>query len=98
MVETTKVEGEKDERNVFLYAISTCGWCKKVKKLLEEMEIEYEYIDIDQVTGSSYKDIINELKEYNESATCPTLVIEDGEEVIIGYKEEKIKEAFDVEE
>lgn len=94
MVKTTKVEGEKDERKVFLYAISTCGWCKKVKKLLEEMEIEYEYVNIDKVSGWSNQGVMNELKQYNEKATCPTLVIDEGEEVIIGYQEDKIKEVL----
>ncbi|MFW6041190.1 MAG: glutaredoxin family protein [Thermoplasmatota archaeon] len=95
MTEITKVEGENDKNEVFLYAISTCGWCKKVKKLLKEMDIEYEYIDIDTVSGSNSKEIREELKEYNPSGSCPTLVINDGGDVIIGYQKDKIKEVLE---
>ncbi len=34
------------ERQVKLYALSTCAWCKKTKKFLEERNVEYEGIDI----------------------------------------------------
>jgi len=32
IVVVVKVEGEKKEHNVFLYTLSTCGWCKKTKE------------------------------------------------------------------
>ncbi|MBS3781913.1 MAG: glutaredoxin family protein [Candidatus Thermoplasmatota archaeon] len=88
------VSGEKDERDVKVFTISTCGWCKKVKNLLKSLDVEYEYIDIDQVEGEEKKRIREELKEYNSKMSCPTLVIDEGEEIIIGFKEDKIKEAL----
>jgi len=88
------VDGEKDQRHVKVFTISTCGWCKKVKNLLNSLDIEYEYIDIDTVEGEEKKTIKDELKEYNSKMSCPTLVIDEGEEVIIGFKKDKIKEAL----
>ncbi|MFW6064995.1 MAG: glutaredoxin family protein, partial [Candidatus Natronoplasma sp.] len=88
------VSGEKDERDVKVFTISTCGWCKKVKNLLKSLDVEHEYIDIDQLEGEEKKRIREELKEYNSKMSCPTLVIDDGEEVIIGFKKNEIKEAL----
>ncbi|MFW6305704.1 MAG: glutaredoxin family protein [Candidatus Saliniplasma sp.] len=94
MVETTKVEGEKDEHDVKIYTLSTCGWCKKTKKFLKEHGVEYEYIDIDLLEGDERKEIMEEFKEYNPKKNCPTIVVDEGETVIVGYMEDKIKEVL----
>ena len=43
----TKVPGENKGHKVTLYALSTCGWCKKTKKFLDELGVEYEYVYVD---------------------------------------------------
>jgi len=88
------VSGERDNKNVKVFTISTCGWCKKVKNLLKSLDVEYEYVDIDQVEGEEKKKIREELKKYNSKMSCPTLVIDEGEEIIIGFKKDKIREAL----
>jgi len=35
-----KVEGEKRGHRVFLYTLSTCGWCKRTKEFLRENGVE----------------------------------------------------------
>ena len=45
---TEHVEGE-DRGDVMLYALSTCGWCKKTKALLQELGVAYKYVDVDQL-------------------------------------------------
>ncbi|MBS3817213.1 MAG: glutathione S-transferase N-terminal domain-containing protein [Candidatus Thermoplasmatota archaeon] len=89
-----KVDGEWDEHDVKVFTISTCAWCKKVKKLLKSLDVQYRYIDIDVLRGEEKDEIKEELKEYNPKLSCPTLVIDEGEEVIIGHQEEKIKEVL----
>ena len=41
-----KIEHVKGENKgkITLYALSTCGWCKKTKKLLDDLGVEYHYI------------------------------------------------------
>ncbi len=95
MVETEKVNGEKDERNVKIFTISTCAWCKKVKDLLKSLDVQYEYVDIDLVEGDEREEVKEELKQYNSKLSCPTLVIDGGEEVIIGFKEDEIREVLE---
>ncbi|NHI93542.1 MAG: glutaredoxin [Candidatus Lokiarchaeota archaeon] len=42
-----KVKGKFNKNVVQLVTISTCIWCKRMKNMLNENEIEYEYTDID---------------------------------------------------
>lgn len=87
-----EVDG-KDSGNVRLIAISTCGWCRKCRRLLESYEIQYKYIYVDLLPPDE-KDQFKqtELKPYNARMTYPTVIIK--EKVIIGYEEDQIKEAL----
>lgn len=89
-----KVSGENNEHDVKIYTISTCGWCKKTKKLLKSMDVEYRYTDIDTLSGEEREEIEEEMEEYNPALNAPTIVVDEGDEVIVGFKEEKIKEAL----
>ena len=43
----SKVSGKNNKHKVFLYALSTCVWCKLTKQFLNENNVEYEYVDVD---------------------------------------------------
>lgn len=86
-----KVDGNKKDRKVDLYALSTCGWCKKTKRLLGDLDIEYRCIDFDLLSEEEKKDIKEQLKEYNPAISFPTIVIDNGDEVIVGFKKDEIK-------
>ena len=34
-------------KNVRMYTLSTCPWCKKTKKFFKDHEIPFEYTDYD---------------------------------------------------
>ena len=94
MVARNKVTGIKpSEHSIMLYALSTCVWCKKVKRLLDNLGLPYEFIDVDGLSGGDKTEVINEVKEFNPLCTFPTMVI-DGEKCIVGFKEDQIKEAL----
>jgi len=46
-----QVPGKKS-RHIMLYALSTCGWCGKTKKLLDDLGVEYSYEYVDQLQGA----------------------------------------------
>lgn len=94
-METFKVEGSNKENKVFLYTLSTCGWCKKTKELLNEKDIAYEFIDLDTCSKEDQKHAIKELKEQNIPVAFPVIVIND-DTVIQGFKRDKILEALDL--
>lgn len=90
-----KVEGANSKNKVFLYALSTCGWCKKTKQYLKENDIEYEYLDVDKCSKEEQKEAIKILKEKNAPVAFPVTMIND-DVVISGHKPEKIAEALGI--
>ncbi len=88
----THISG-KDSGNIMLYALSTCGWCAKTKKLLEGLGVAYDYEDVDQLSGDEREKAIQSVKMWNPRGSFPTLVI-DNKQSIVGFKEEEIREAL----
>ena len=94
MVVRNKVIGvNSSNHSVMLYALSTCVWCKKVKRLLDDLGQSYEFIDVDKLTGSDKTEVTDEVRKFNPLRTFPTMVV-DGEKCIVGFKEDQIKEAL----
>ena len=85
--------GGEDRGKITLYALSTCVWCNKTKKLLADLGVEYSYVYVDLLKGDDRKSALDELKRHNPKATFPTTDIDDGK-CIIGFKEKEIKEAL----
>lgn len=85
------VEGKKLGR-ILLYALSTCVWCRKTKQLLDELGVDYNFIDVDLLSGEERNQIMEEIKKLNPRCSFPTMTIDD--QCIIGFDEQKIKEAL----
>jgi glutaredoxin-like protein NrdH len=92
-IEAKHVEG-KNKGDVKLYALSTCIWCGKTKKLLSDLNVEYNCIDVDLLDFDQQQETIKEIKKYNPGGGFPTMVI-DGKDCIVGFDEEKIKNRFE---
>jgi glutaredoxin-like protein NrdH len=75
---------------VKLYTLSTCGWCKKTKALLKALSVEYEYLDVDTLPAEEQAIVKKEVAKFNPLISFPTVVIDDGREVIVGFKEDEI--------
>ena len=88
-----KVEGEKDAHKVFIYALTTCGWCKKTKEFFGEKGVAYEYVDVDSATMDEKREIGNKLQELNVPLGFPVTLIDD-ETVISGYRPDDFTEAL----
>jgi glutaredoxin-like protein NrdH len=91
-VDKEHVEGV-DRGEVMLYALSTCGWCRKTRELLNELGVAYDFAYIDRIRGREQDEAIEEIKKFNPARSFPTLVI-DGRKCIVGFKEEEIREAL----
>ncbi len=85
------VSGKK-KGNVLLYALSTCGWCGKAKKLLDDLGVDYSYVDVDLLEGEGRKQAIKEVERWNPSRSFPTIVIND--KCIVGFDESKIRKTL----
>lgn len=80
------------EQEVTMYTLSTCSHCKATKKFLSDCGVKYEFTDVDLLDGEERKAILEDVRKFNPRCSFPTIVI--GETVIIGYKEDQIKEAL----
>ncbi len=85
--------GER-KKKVRLFSLSTCPTCKRVRKFLDENNIQYDLTEVDMLDSGEQWLMSKEVKKYNQAATYPTLVIE---EVILGLDEEAIKKALETE-
>ena len=79
-------------RSVKLYALSTCPHCKCAKKFLNDCGVRFDCTDVDKVRKEDAAAIFEELKRLNPRCSFPTIVI--GDQVIVGYREDKIREAL----
>lgn len=85
------VEG-KDKGKIMLYALSTCVWCKKTKRFLNDHGVAYDYIDVD-LLGEEKEIIKQEIRRWNPRCSFPTIIIND-DQCIIGFDEKKLREAI----
>jgi glutaredoxin-like protein NrdH len=90
----TTVKGKHTKHTIRLYTLSTCGWCRKTKDYLRDHDISYDYVDVDRLNGKEYKQISTEHARYNPRRSFPTIVIDDGKEVITGFNEDELKKAL----
>lgn len=87
-------EGKDNRWDVMAFTLSTCQWCKKCKRYLQENDIQYRYIDVDQIEPDEKAQIINFLREnFQERISYPFLVI-DNHKTIVGYSPNKYDEVF----
>jgi len=84
------VEGQNKGKLV-LFALSTCGWCKKTRALIEDLNADYKYVYVDLLKGEERDEVVEMVKKWNPQVSFPTLVIND-EKTIVGFKEDEIKE------
>lgn len=77
---------------VKLFSLSTCSHCKSTKKLLSDCTVHYDFVDVDLLEGEERQAILEDVKKFNPRCSFPTIII--GEIVIVGYKEDEIREAL----
>jgi glutaredoxin-like protein NrdH len=80
------------DKEVKVYSLSTCSHCKSTKKLLSDCTVQYDFVDVDLLEGEERKAILEDVKKLNPKCSFPTVII--GDKVIVGYKEDQIKEAL----
>lgn len=87
-----KVPG-KNKGDIMLFALSTCVWCGKTKKLLDDLGVAYTYEYVDLLTGADRETAVKKIAAWNSSNSFPTMVI-NNEKCIVGFKEEEIRQAL----
>ena len=76
---------------VTLYALSTCGWCKRTQEFLEKNNMSPEIIFIDLLEDEEKENARAQLIKFNPRRTYPTTVINE-KHVVTGFDEERLRE------
>jgi len=88
-MEFTRVEGKRPV-SLKLYTLSTCGWCRKTKALLDELGLGYDYLDIDRLPVAEMTQARETVLGWNPNCSFPTIVVND-KECVVGFKEALIR-------
>ena len=89
MANFTEVDG-RDVGDIKVYALSTCGWCKKAKNFLKENNIKYSYIDVDRLHPDEAEPVRQQQLQHNPAGSFPTIVVNGS--CIVGYDESRLSE------
>ncbi|HUT18204.1 MAG TPA: glutaredoxin family protein [Anaerolineae bacterium] len=81
--------------NVKLYALSTCGWCKKTRQLLDTNGVEYDLVYVDLLEGDEREAVLAEVRKWNPRTSFPTVVVNESESVA-GFNEERLRELLGI--
>lgn len=88
----THVPG-KNVGEIKLYALSTCPWCKKTKKLFDELGVDYYFVDVDLLSGEERTQTMNTVRKWNPAGSFPTIVL-DNAKCIVGFREDDLRAAL----
>jgi glutaredoxin-like protein NrdH len=80
------------DHKVKLYALSTCGHCRNLRKFLDDNAVAYEVEEVDLVPSERKQEIVAEIKGVNPGLGFPTLFVDDS--VIIGFREDQVRAAL----
>jgi len=94
-MKVVKVSGRNNKHKVFVYALSTCAWCKLARRFLKENEIEYEYVDVDLCEDEEKEKIKKDILDKGGDLSYPTVIV-DGKILITGFRRDKLREALEI--
>ena len=81
-----------DANHVKVYALTTCIHCRNAKQFLDQCGVKYDCVHVDQLEGAERQTAIEEVRRLNPACSFPTLIING--KVVVGYREDQIKEAL----
>ncbi|OHD76228.1 MAG: hypothetical protein A3J97_05635 [Spirochaetes bacterium RIFOXYC1_FULL_54_7] len=90
MIDTLKLEhkdGIKTSPAITVYALSTCGFCKRSMAFLETNGYSYRFIYLDKIPLDSKTEVKKELKEkYKTDIAFPFVTVGDSD-YLVGFIE-----------
>ena len=85
-----------ETHNVCLYGLSTCVHCKHACDFLEKKGIAFDCVYVDKLVGETRTETINTVRKFNPRISFPTIVVDNGAHVLVGFKEDELSKALDL--
>jgi glutaredoxin len=82
------------DKSVMMYTLSTCSHCRATKEFLDSCAVRYEFTDVDLLSVEEREAILEDIKKWNPRCSFPTIII--GDQVVVGYREDEIREALGI--
>ncbi|MDD1721591.1 MAG: glutaredoxin family protein [Euryarchaeota archaeon] len=76
------------------YTLSTCPHCSATKEFLRANNVDFDYVDVDLLTGEERTKILREVYRLTQGYSFPVIVI--GDSVIVGFNKERLKQELHI--
>ncbi|MGA3199070.1 MAG: glutaredoxin family protein [Halobacteriota archaeon] len=76
------------------YTLSTCPHCRMTKEFLTDNNVEFEYVDVDLLTGEKRTEVLREVYRLTGGYSFPVIVV--GDTVIVGFNRVRLQEALEL--
>jgi glutaredoxin-like protein NrdH len=73
-----------------MFGLSTCIHCRHTRDFLDKNHQPYTCIYVDELKGEDRSEAINEVRQVNPSLSFPTVIIDNGAEVVVGFKPDEL--------
>jgi glutaredoxin len=77
-------------KQVSMYTLSTCPWCRKTKKYFTDHRIQFKYVDYDLASVPEQEKIEQEMRSRGGPLSFPWVLI--GDELVVGWNPTKYDE------
>lgn len=76
-----------------MYALETCRHCRKTREFLDENQVQYHILYVDQYQGEARTALMDKVRSYNPRGSFPTIVF-PGDRAVVGFREQLLREAL----
>ena len=94
-MDISKVSGKNTKHKVFMYALSTCVWCKMTKQFLKDNSVAFEFVDVDLCTEEDKDKIRKDIQSKGGVLSYPTTIV-DEKAVITGFRKDLLKKELEL--
>ncbi len=84
------------QHTVTVYGLTTCGHCKRAIDFLKEVGADFTCVYVDTLEGMDRADTLTKVRRYNPRISFPTIVVDAGTRVIVGFQPDELKEALEI--
>jgi glutaredoxin-like protein NrdH len=76
--------------DVFVYALSTCPWCRKTRQWFTDSQVPFEVVDVDTLPADEQDAMAEKAYQLSGGRRYPVVVING--EVVVGHNPDKFLE------
>lgn len=90
------IEGERQDHDAVIFALSTCAFCRRAVEYLKSRNVQFRYTYLDQIDLETKRVVKKELSErFDNIVVFPILVVDD-QRAYSGFTESVWARALDL--